>query len=99
VTDALAIASKLLPGDDWATLQPLALRGGVDSPASIDSAAHQTARVPPVKDVEIAVSNLPPGFDGHTIIQPTDLHISRFFPPRGHATSCLNRKPSASTSS
>lgn len=37
-------------------------------------------RVPPVKDVEIAIAGLPPGFDGYRIIQLTDLHISRLFP-------------------
>lgn len=37
-------------------------------------------RVPPIKDVEIAVRDLPPSFDGYRLIQLTDLHISRLFP-------------------
>ncbi|MFC4255055.1 metallophosphoesterase [Croceibacterium xixiisoli] len=37
-------------------------------------------RVPPVKDVEIAIAGLPPRFDGYRIIQLTDMHISRLFP-------------------
>lgn len=37
-------------------------------------------RVPPLKDVEIAVRGLPPEFDGYRVMQLTDLHISRLFP-------------------
>ncbi|KQT32118.1 metallophosphoesterase [Sphingomonas sp. Leaf412] len=37
-------------------------------------------RVPPVRDVEIAVPGLSPRFDGYRLIQLTDLHISRLFP-------------------
>jgi len=37
-------------------------------------------RVPPVKDVEIAVRSLPPQFEGYRLLQLTDLHISRLFP-------------------
>jgi hypothetical protein len=41
---------------------------------------YQAARVPPLKDVEIAIPRLPPQFDGYTLLQLTDLHISRLFP-------------------
>ncbi|MET0270064.1 MAG: metallophosphoesterase [Sphingomonas sp.] len=37
-------------------------------------------RVPPIRDVTIAVRGLPPQFDGYRLIQLTDLHISRLFP-------------------
>jgi predicted MPP superfamily phosphohydrolase len=37
-------------------------------------------RVPPVKDVEVAIRGLPPQFDGYRVLQLTDLHISRLFP-------------------
>jgi uncharacterized protein len=37
-------------------------------------------RVPPLKDVRIDVRGLPSQFDGYTILQLTDLHISRLFP-------------------
>lgn len=37
-------------------------------------------RVPPVKNVEIAVRGLPPQFEGYRLLQLTDLHISRLFP-------------------
>ena len=39
-------------------------------------------RVPPLRDVEIAVRGLPPQFDGYRLLQLTDLHISRLFPAR-----------------
>ena len=41
---------------------------------------QQAMRVPPLKDVEVAIRGLPPQFDGYTILQLTDLHISRLFP-------------------
>lgn len=37
-------------------------------------------RVPPVKDVEIAIRGLPSRYDGYQLLQLTDLHISRLFP-------------------
>ncbi|MDQ1231145.1 metallophosphoesterase [Sphingomonas sp. SORGH_AS_0879] len=36
-------------------------------------------RVPPIKDVTVAIRDLPPSFDGYRIVQLTDLHISRLF--------------------
>ncbi|RXD03794.1 metallophosphoesterase [Sphingomonas sp. UV9] len=39
-------------------------------------------RVPPLNDIEIAIRDLPPQFDGYRILQLTDLHISRLFPER-----------------
>ena len=41
---------------------------------------HQAMRVPPLRDVEVGISGLPKEFDGYTILQLTDLHISRLFP-------------------
>ncbi|MCP3735741.1 metallophosphoesterase [Sphingomonas sp. RP10(2022)] len=37
-------------------------------------------RVPPIRDVAIAIPGLPPQFDGYRLVQLTDLHISRLFP-------------------
>lgn len=37
----------------------------------------QAARVPDVKKIEIALSNLPPQLDGFRLVQLTDLHASR----------------------
>jgi predicted MPP superfamily phosphohydrolase len=39
-------------------------------------------RVPPVRDVEVAIKGLAPAFDGYRLMQLTDLHISRLFPAR-----------------
>jgi uncharacterized protein len=41
---------------------------------------HQAMRIPPVRDIEIDIPELPVQFDGYTILQLTDLHISRLFP-------------------
>ncbi|MEG3163383.1 metallophosphoesterase [Sphingomonas sp. PB2P19] len=43
---------------------------------------HQAIRVPPVKDIEIRIAGLDPAFDGYTMLQLTDLHISTLFPRR-----------------
>lgn len=40
----------------------------------------QAVRVPPVKELDIAIAGLPPEFDGYRMLQLTDLHISRLFP-------------------
>ena len=41
---------------------------------------HQAIRIPPLKDLEVGIRELPHQFDGYTILQLTDLHISRLFP-------------------
>ncbi|MFC0337771.1 hypothetical protein SAMN05421848_1436 [Kushneria avicenniae] len=41
---------------------------------------QQAARVPPVKDIEVAIPGLAPQFEGYRIVQLTDLHISGLFP-------------------
>jgi uncharacterized protein len=43
---------------------------------------QQAIRVPPVKDIEIGIRGLAAPFDGYTMLQLTDLHISRLFPAR-----------------
>jgi predicted MPP superfamily phosphohydrolase len=40
----------------------------------------QACRVPTLKDVTVAIPNLPAAFEGYTLVQLTDLHISRLFP-------------------
>ncbi|RML89218.1 metallophosphoesterase [Pseudomonas savastanoi] len=40
---------------------------------------QQAVRVPPVKDVQIAIKNLPVQFEGYKVLQLTDMHISRLF--------------------
>jgi hypothetical protein len=44
---------------------------------------YQAMRIPPLKDIEIGIHGLPVQFDGYTILQLTDLHISRLFPASG----------------
>ena len=39
-------------------------------------------RVPPIKDVTVAMRDLPPSFDGYRVVQLTDMHISRLFTSR-----------------
>ncbi|KQN19469.1 metallophosphoesterase [Sphingomonas sp. Leaf33] len=51
-------------------------------------------RVPPIKDVEIAVPGLAREFDGYRLIQLTDLHISRLF-PRDWAQAVVERTNAA----
>ena len=42
----------------------------------------QAARVPRLKDVAVRIEGLPPQFEGYTMLQLTDLHISRLFPAK-----------------
>jgi len=78
--DAAMLASLLLPGDTPAI--PLGLRYGMAGAAAILAAigVRSAVRVPALKDVEIGIRGLPAQFDGYTILQLTDLHISRLFP-------------------
>lgn len=41
---------------------------------------RNATRVPPLHDIEVGIAGLSPAFDGYTILQLTDLHISRLFP-------------------
>lgn len=43
-------------------------------------AVANAVRVPPIRDVEVAIAGLPPRFEGYRILQLTDLHISKLFP-------------------
>lgn len=58
------------------------VRYGLAALAALSAAigVQQAMRIPPLKDVEIAIRGLPRQFDGYTILQLTDLHISRLFP-------------------
>jgi len=88
----LALLQVLL---DVGTLIAMAVHGGgVDVPDDVRYAiaavaaalaaigVHQAVRVPPIKDIEIGIRGLPPQFDGYTLLQLTDLHISRLFPAK-----------------
>jgi hypothetical protein len=60
---------------------PDGIRYGLGTVAAILAAVgvHQALRVPPLKDIEIGIRRLAPQFDGYTLLQLTDLHISRLF--------------------
>jgi uncharacterized protein len=58
------------------------VRYGLATLAAVAAAigVQQAMRIPPLKDVEVGIHGLPRQFDGYTILQLTDLHISRLFP-------------------
>ncbi len=68
-------------GGGWTAVSP-GVRWGMAAFAFTLAAVgvRNALRVPPVKDVTIAVHCLPAAFDGYTLLQLTDLHISRLFP-------------------
>jgi uncharacterized protein len=80
VLDLAALASRLLPNGGWAVSH--AWRYAAASMAMIAAAlgVWQAIRVPPLKDVELPVRDLPSAFDGYRLLQLTDLHVSRLFP-------------------
>jgi predicted MPP superfamily phosphohydrolase len=60
---------------------PPGLRYGVGAAALLLAGigVYQAARVPPLKDIDVAIKGLPPSFEGYRLLQLTDLHISRLF--------------------
>lgn len=61
---------------------PDAAHLGVIGLAALASAIAvvNAVRVPPIRDVDVAITGLPPQFEGYRILQLTDLHISKLFP-------------------
>lgn len=41
---------------------------------------HAAIRIPPLREVVVEIADLPPAFEGYTVVQLTDLHLSRLFP-------------------
>ena len=78
--DAVALAGWAVPGGGWAV--PLGWRYAAVLAALVLAAlaVAQAVRVPPLKDVTVAIPDLPPAFDGYTLLHLSDLHISRLFP-------------------
>ena len=78
--DVAALISRVLPGGGWEI--PAGWRYAEASLAMLLSAVavQQAVRVPPLKDVTVEIENLPASFDGYTLLQLTDLHLSRLFP-------------------
>ncbi|TYL89550.1 metallophosphoesterase [Bradyrhizobium rifense] len=71
-----------IPFNGGVVSAPDKVRYGLAALAAVAAAigVHQAMRIPPLKDVEIGIRGLPWQFDGYTILQLTDLHISRLFP-------------------
>ena len=63
---------------------PDGLRYAIAAAAAVLAAigVQQAIRVPRIKEVEIRIVGLDPAFDGYTLLQLTDLHISKLFPQR-----------------
>ncbi|MCJ2011488.1 metallophosphoesterase [Methylobacterium sp. J-076] len=78
--DAAALVGRVLPGGGWAVSPAWREAAAVAASVLAAVAVAQAVRVPPLKDVTVAIPDLPPGFDGYTILHLTDLHISRLFP-------------------
>ena len=86
----LALATLVLDAGTLATMLvrqapvavPDALRYAIAALAALLAAAGVRAaiRVPPLKDLTVAIRGLPPQFDGYRVLHLTDLHISRLFP-------------------
>jgi predicted MPP superfamily phosphohydrolase len=89
---AIALLAVMQIALDVTVLVARLVRGGGAIPDSVRYTAataamllsalgvYQATRVPPLKEVEIAIPGLPPQFDGYRLLQLTDLHISRLFP-------------------
>jgi len=79
--DVGALATMLVR--QGAVREPALLRYGAGALAAVLAAVGvaNALRVPPVRDVTVAVGDLPPALDGYRIVQLTDLHLSRLFTP------------------
>jgi predicted MPP superfamily phosphohydrolase len=78
--DATLLVGMLLPGGSMHV--PDGVRYAMAAVAATLAAigTQQALRVPPVRDIEVGIPGLGPQFDGYTILQLTDLHLSRLFP-------------------
>jgi predicted MPP superfamily phosphohydrolase len=78
--DAVSLALALVEGEFPAVPPEVRYIIGL---AAFGLAAFGVAgavRIPPVKNVEISIRDLPESFDGYRLLQLTDLHLSRLFP-------------------
>jgi predicted MPP superfamily phosphohydrolase len=78
--DAATLVGALIPGAGISVSD--GFRYGMAGLAACLAAigVMQATRIPPLKDIDVSILGLPPQFDGYTILQLTDLHISRLFP-------------------
>lgn len=82
VTDAILLLARPVLGH-WPVV-PDGVRYAMAGVAALLAAigVGNAIRVPPVRDVTVAIAGLPPQFDGYRMVQLTDMHISRLFPAR-----------------
>lgn len=82
VTDAVLLLARPALGH-WPVV-PDRLRYATAGVAALLAAigVANAIRVPPVKDITVAIAGLPRQFDGYRMVQLTDMHISRLFPAR-----------------
>jgi predicted MPP superfamily phosphohydrolase len=78
--DLVGLVARLFRPSGWATPDGMRYAAAVAAILLSALGVYQATRVPPLKDVEIAIPGLPPQFDGYRLLQLTDLHISRLFP-------------------
>ena len=102
----LLLAVLQLVLDVGALMTMLVRREVVREPAGLRYAAAALAtlvaaigvanalRVPPVRDVAVAIRDLPASFEGYRIVQLTDLHVSRLFTAKW-AQAVVNRSNAA----
>ncbi|WP_242417631.1 metallophosphoesterase [Sphingomonas panni] len=79
MVDLAALLTMLVRRE--AIREPDALRYAIAGLAAVLAGigVANALRVPPMKDVTVAIRDLPPSFDGYRVVQLTDLHISRLF--------------------
>ena len=80
ISDLVVLASMVLPSGAWAIPPGWRYAEAFAAVLLAVVGVQQAARVPPLKNVEVAIDNMPLGFDDYTILQLTDLHLSRLFP-------------------
>ncbi|NNM73919.1 metallophosphoesterase [Enterovirga aerilata] len=79
ILDVVSLGSRMITGG-WSVPHALRYAAGVLAMLVAAFGVWQAARVPPLKDVEVRIRNLPAEFDGYRLLQLTDLHASRMFP-------------------
>lgn len=80
LADVVMLALWLAPGRAGAMAVEVRYAMAAIAATLAAIAVYNATRVPSLKDVEIGITGLPPQFDGYTMVQLTDLHISRLFP-------------------
>lgn len=80
--DLLCLALSWTSG--WTLAPSTAVRYalGISAVGLAIHGVRQAIRVPPLKEVEVVLSDLPFEFDGYRMVHLTDLHLSRLFPAR-----------------